>query len=128
MEHALRKVPGVLDAGVNLLTGVAEVIGGDAHSGEAWALAGLPAWLVGSAACCASPGPLVQLRHAPVPPFLWQVRYDPDQCGPRHLLAAVEAVGFGAAPYVEQRLGEQASPLLCLHASSLHVLATAAAS
>lgn len=25
VEHALRKVPGVLDAGVNLLTGVAEV-------------------------------------------------------------------------------------------------------
>lgn len=35
-----------------------------------------------------------------------QVRYDPDATGPRHLLAAVQGVGFTAEPYAEQRLGE----------------------
>ena len=35
-----------------------------------------------------------------------QVRYDPDATGPRHMLAAVEGVGFTAEPYAEQRLGE----------------------
>ncbi len=38
--------------------------------------------------------------------FTLQVRYDPDATGPRHLLAAVEGVGFTAQPYAEQRLGE----------------------
>lgn len=35
-----------------------------------------------------------------------QVRYDPDATGPRHLLAAVQGVGFTSEPYAEQRLGE----------------------
>lgn len=56
VESALRAVPGVHDAAVNLLSGVAEV------------------------------------------------HYDPEATGPRHLVDAVEAVGFEASPVSGQRL------------------------
>lgn len=53
-----------------------------------------------SMAACASHDACSQTHHAPA-----QVRYDPDATGPRHLLAAVQAVGFTAEPFAEQRLG-----------------------
>lgn len=53
--------------------------------------------------------------------FLPQVQYDPEVAGPRHLVEAVEGVGFEAAAITGQRLGEAGStayfpcsPLACL--------------
>lgn len=52
--------------------------------------------LVDHAACCARPVPSGTVV---------QVRYDPEQTGPRHLVEAVEGAGFSAAPRSGQRLG-----------------------
>ena len=42
---------------------------------------------------------------ATAPLYRHQVQYDPEATGPRHLVDAVEAVGFEAAPLAGQRLG-----------------------
>ena len=41
----------------------------------------------------------------PSHPSFSQVHYDPEATGPRHLVDAVEAVGFEASPVSGQRLG-----------------------
>ena len=133
MERALLKLPGVLDASVNLLTGLAEVGGGVRMGGQGKAReAGAGAGQSRRGVSQLQLGLQKQLGSAPAPtaacgrwsnvlmfwphfalyclPLCLQVRYDPDATGPRHLLAGVEAAGYRCTLFHEQRLGGCTQP------------------